>query len=179
MLRQIRWVLVFLPVGAVLAAIGGGFSLANPTFISGSGLILGMVFVLLGLALKSAELSPVPIQTPETAELEALRSQATPTQVQILQDVTRYQYGHSVHLEPALERLGITSEENEHPRLVGIREAVVNQAYGLVLEFWSPDFSIEQWQEKEDLMTRFFGPGVQVQTKAVSQEKVELAIVTA
>jgi Protein of unknown function (DUF2854) len=175
MLRQIRWVLVFLPVGVILAAIGGGFSLANPTFVSGSGLILGIVFVLLGLALKSAELSPVPMQA--STEVEAVRSQATATQIQILKDVTRYQYGPSVHLEPALERLGIVSEEGEHPKLIGIRETMVENAYGLILIFWSPDFTIEQWQAKEDQMTRFFGPGVQVQSKALENSRVELAIV--
>jgi hypothetical protein len=112
--------------------------------------------------------------------VDAVRSKATETQKQIILDVTRYQYGMSVHLEPVLEKLGLESEEdNEHPTLLSLEEAAIDDNYALILTFGSLEIPNEVWQAKEEQMTKFFGPGVKVTTKeVVKNKKFEVTIVT-
>lgn len=63
--------------------------------------------------------------------------------------------------------------------LAGIREVVTEGAYTLVLEFDSPMISTDTWQQKQDKMTTFFGPGVRVQVQPLEDDRVEIAIITA
>jgi hypothetical protein len=132
-----------------------------------------------GLGLKGTELPPVPIVVP-APEVDAVRNKATETQTQIILDVTRYQYGMSVHLEPVLEKLGLESEEDkEHPTLLSLEEAAIGDNYALVLTFGSLEIPNEVWQAKEEQMTKFFGPGVKVTTKeVVKNKKFAVTIVT-
>jgi hypothetical protein len=180
MLRQIRWAVLLLSVGSVLGFVGGCYYLHEPVLWSAATLLTGVPLALLGLALKSAELAPVAIVAPSTSSVEALRAQATPTQTQIWQEVTRYQYGNAVHLETALEKLGLSDEESdEHPVLLSIQEADIDGHYGIILEFGSLEIPAEVWQAKEDQMTKFFGPNVQVTTAAISSKKVAVTIAAA
>jgi hypothetical protein len=176
MLRQVRWAVLFLSVGCVLGFYGGCYYLYSPTVPATIATIIGVPMALVGLALKGAELAPAPFTS--DPEADAVRSQATPTQLQIIQDVTRYQYGSSVHLEPALEKIGLADEEtDEHPGLLSLREAAIDGAYALVLEFRRLDIPAEVWQEKEAKMTTFFGPKVKVNVQPVGKKRMEVAIV--
>jgi Protein of unknown function (DUF2854) len=177
MLLQIRWAVLLLSVGCVFAFVGGCYYLHEPVLWSAVMLLLGVPMALVGLALKSTELAPVRIAATPTATIDALRAQATPTQIQILKEVSRYQYGTSVHLETALEKLGLSDPEtDEHPVLLSIQEADVAGAYALVLEFGSLTIPVEVWQEKAAKMTQFFGPNVNVTTQAISAKKVAVTI---
>jgi Protein of unknown function (DUF2854) len=180
MLRQIRWAVLFLSVGCVLGFVGGCYYLHEASYPSAIATLIGVPMALGGLALKGSELAPVAITAIASPDVIKLRSQATPTQVQILEDATRYQYGASVHLETAMEKIGLEStESDDHPVLVGIREANINDAYGLVLEFNPIDIPFEIWQDKEDKMMRFFGPNVAVKATQISPKRVEVEIVKA
>ncbi len=171
LLRKIRWSVLFLSIGCVLSFVGGCYALKTTTLPSTVALLVGVPMSIVGLGLKGAELAPVAIVEP-TSEVEAVRSKATVTQSQIILDVTRYQYGMSVHLEPALEKLGLESEEdNQHPTLLSLQEAAIEGAYALVLTFGSLDIPYEIWHGKEEQMTKFFGPGVQVTTAEVTKDK--------
>ena len=65
-----------------------------------------------GLALKAAELEPVPYTQTTSPEVLKLREeQATATQNQVRQDVTRYRYGQEAHLDIALEKTRPQSSE--------------------------------------------------------------------
>jgi hypothetical protein len=170
-LRKIRWSVLFLSIGCVLSFVGGCYALKSTTLPSTAALLVGVPMSLVGLGLKGAELAPIVIAEP-TPEVEAVRTKATATQNQLLLEVTRYQYGISVHLEPALEKLGLESEEdNQHPTLLSVEEAAIDDAYALVLTFGSLEIPYDVWQGKEEKMTKFFGPGVKVTTAEVAKNK--------
>jgi Protein of unknown function (DUF2854) len=181
-LQKIRWAVLLLSVGSVLGFFGGCFYLHEASVPSAIATLLGVPMALLGLALKGSELAPVPIAFTATppATIAALRTKkATPAQTQILTDVTRYQYGSSVHLETALEKLGIASPEtDEHPALLSIREAAIDDSYALILEFTAlDDVSLDDWQRQEAKMAKFFGPNVKVTIDAPTPKTIEVAIV--
>ena len=54
----------------------------------------------------------------------------------------------------------------------------VNGAYALILEFESPLISIDAWRQKQEKMTRYFGPGVKVEVTQIGSDKIELALIT-
>ncbi|HEY9847442.1 MAG TPA: DUF2854 domain-containing protein, partial [Candidatus Caenarcaniphilales bacterium] len=140
------------------------------------GFFYGIPILLGGLALKAAELKPVPVTQTASTEVLALRQeQATATQNQIRQDVTRYRYGQRAHLDTSLERLGLSPTDEERPNLIGLREAEVENSYTLILEFDSPLIAFEDWQQKQEKLEKFFGPGVRAVLTQTSEDGVELA----
>ncbi|NEP76333.1 DUF2854 domain-containing protein [Okeania sp. SIO2G5] len=127
------------------------------------GFFYGIPILLGGMALKAAELKPVPIEPPTPDDIVALREkQATDTLNQVRKDVCRYRYGQSAHLDTALEFLGLSPTDEERPELSQLREENRNGAYTLVLVFYSPLIKMETWQKKQPKMETFFGPGVSV-----------------
>jgi hypothetical protein len=165
-------------VGSVLALLGlWAYTTGNAT-LNLAGFFYGIPLLLIGLALKAAELQPVPYSQPPSAQAEALREQqATPTQLQIRKDVRRHRYGQYVHLEPALKALNLILSNDERPALVGMREEAREGCYALVLEFDSPTVAFSKWQDKQDKMTRFFGPRVAVDLSQPQEGRVELVII--
>ncbi len=176
MLRQISLGSLFLVLGVVLSALGlFAYATGNPT-LNLVGFFYGVPILLGGAALKSAEVKPSKILQPASSQLLKLReAQATPTQNQLRQDVTRFRYGISAHLDEALEKLGMSPTDEERPVLTGICEEVFQSegqpdAYSLVLRFQSPLISWETWQAKQEKIGRFFGPGV---IAVVSQSEIQ------
>jgi hypothetical protein len=109
----------------------------------------------------------------------ALREQqATPTQNQVRSDVTRYRYGQEAHLDEVLERLGLSPTDEQRPELVAVREASIDGAYALVLEFDSPFIALSTWLEKQDKIEKFFGPNIRAEMTEPQEKKVELALIT-
>jgi hypothetical protein len=47
----------------------------------------------------------------------------------------------------------------------------------LILEFDSPLITLEQWQQKQEKMESFFGPGVHVQVTQPVEDEIELALI--
>ncbi len=132
-----------------------------------------------GLALKASEIKPIPFSQPTSPEILQLRQQqATVTQTKLRKDVTRYRYGQEVHLDEALEKLGLSPTDEERPTLVAIRETAVDSAYCLTLEFESPLLPLEKWLAKQEKIERYFGPGIRAEIKQVDEEKIDLALIT-
>lgn len=180
MFRQISLATLGLVVGSILTIVGLAAYFANYATLNLAGFFYGLPLVLGGLALKAAELQPVPFTVPTSAELLALREQqATPTQNQVRQDVTRYRYGQSAHLDDALKRLGLAPSDEQRPTLEGLREITVDGAYALVLEFYSPFISLETWQQKQEKIATFFGPGLRVQVTQLPENRIDLALIAA
>lgn len=178
MLRQISLGTVGLVVGSILSVIGLAAYVGENATLNLVGFFYGIPLLLGGLALKSAELKPVPYSQPVSPEVVTLREQqATATQNQIRKDVTRYRYGQEAHLDSSLEYLGLRPTDEERPVLSGIREEVIDGAYALVLEFESPLISFETWQKKQEKLDRFFGPGVEVTLSQPAEEEVEVALI--
>ncbi|NJM46827.1 MAG: DUF2854 domain-containing protein [Alkalinema sp. RU_4_3] len=148
-LREFRLAVLLLALGSVFSLVGGSYYLKTPAVWSAIVVIIGVPLFVVGLALQGAELKPAPNTTEESPELEKARSQATETQIQIIKDTTRYQYGLTAHLEPALEKLGLESEEDgTHPKLLNLKETLIDGAYALLLTFGSLDITYETWKEK-------------------------------
>jgi Protein of unknown function (DUF2854) len=161
MFGQIPLSLVLINVGGLLALVGFfSYAIDNPTF-NLIGFFYGVPLLLGGLALKSAELEPVPFTQVTPANLVKLREeQATPTLNQIRKDVTRYRYGQEAHLDLALEKLGLAPSDDDRPVLKGLQESEIDGAYALTLKFYSPFMALDVWEEKREKIARFFGPGI-------------------
>jgi hypothetical protein len=180
MLRQISLGTVGLVVGSILAVTGLAAYIGDNPTLNLVGFFYGIPLLLGGLALKSAELLPVPYSRPTEPEVLALREQqATETQNQIRKDVTRYRYGQEAHLDSSLQFLGLSPTDEERPVLVGLREEAINGAYALILEFDSPLIPFETWQKKQEKLDRFFGGGVQVKLAQPEEEQVEVTVISA
>jgi hypothetical protein len=180
MLRQISLGTLGLTVGSILTIVGFIAYAANNATLNLVGFFYGFPLLLGGLALKANEMKPVPFSQTTTPSVLLLRKQqATVTQNKIRKDITRYCYGQEAHLDMALSYLNLSPTDEERPIVTGLRETEVNGAYTLILEFDSPDIPINDWQEKHEKMTKYFGPGVEVKITQPSENQIELALITA
>lgn len=165
-------------VGGTLAIVGFiAYGAGNAT-LNLAGFFYGIPVFLGGLALKAAELKPTPYTKETSPEVAKLREEkGTPTQHQILRDVTRYRYGEQVHLQESLERLGLSPTDEERPVLSGLREEEIDGAYALILEFESSLIPWERWLEQKDKIERFFGPNISAKLHQPQSDWVEVALV--
>ncbi len=166
-------------VGGILTIVGFvAYATDNPT-LNLAGFFYGIPVLLGGLALKASELKPVPFSTPSTPEIINLREQqATSTQKQIIKDVTRYRYGQEAHLDESLARIGLSPTDDERPVLTGLKEKIIDGQYALILEFDSPLISWETWQEKQEKLTKFFGPGIKAEVSKNEEDIIDLSLIT-
>ena len=178
MLRQISLGTLGIRIGGVLFFTGFVAYFVHNATLNLVGFFYGFPLLLGGLALKIAELKPVPVTQSTTPQVLALRQQqATATQNQIRQDVTRYRYGQEAHLDTSLSHLGLSPTDEERPIIKGLRETEVEGAYALILEFDSPLVPLEVWQQKQQKMTSFFSPGVQVEVTQPAEDEIEVALI--
>lgn len=178
MFRKIPLALVGLTVGGILTVIGIVAYGLNYATLNLAGLFYGVPILLGGLALKAAELKPIPYSKETTPEIVALREeQATSTQNQLRQDVTRYRYGQEAHLDEALERVGLSPADDQRPELVALYETSRDGAYTLVLEFYSPFVSLETWQQQQERITKFFGPDIKAEVSQLQEDCIDLALI--
>lgn len=180
MLRQISFGTLGLVVGGILSVVGFAAYFAQNATLNLIGFFYGIPLLLGGLALRVAELKPVPYTTPTSPEILALREQqATATQNQIRKDVTRFRYGQEAHLDSSLKYLGLSPSDDDRPTLTGIHEEERGGAYALVLEFESPVIPITTWQEKREKIERFFGPGLRVEVSQPAEDEISVALIAA
>ncbi|MDZ7956803.1 MAG: DUF2854 domain-containing protein [Aulosira sp. DedQUE10] len=179
MLRQISLGTIGLTVGAILTIVGFVAYAADNATLNLVGFFYGFPLLLGGLALKANELKPIAFSQNTTPEVLRLREeQATVTQNKIRKDITRYCYGQNAHLDRALSYLSLGKTDEEIPIVTGLREKEINGAYALILEFDSPLLPIDVWQQKQEKMTKYFGPEVEVQITQPDENQIELALIT-
>jgi hypothetical protein len=179
MFGQIPLSLILINVGGLLALVGFfAYAIQDPTF-NLIGFFYGIPLLLGGLALKSAELEPVPFTEITPANLIKLRDrQATSTLNQLRKDVTRFRYGQEAHLDIALEKLGLAPSDDDRPILKGLHETEIDGNYALILDFYSPFFKIDIWQEKQEKIAKFFGPGIRVTIEPTTdREEISIALI--
>lgn len=183
-LNKISLASVGLYVGGILFAVGFvAYAKGNST-LNLVGFFYGFPILLGGFAFKSSEVTPIPVIIPESAPVLAARKLSeTPTQKQLRKDVTRYRYGIKAHLDEILEKLGMSPTDEERPLLIGIYEELsqaedTKDAYSLVLRFRSPLISFEFWQEKQEKLTRFFGPGIVAVVSELENKEVDLRLIS-
>ncbi|WP_250122380.1 DUF2854 domain-containing protein [Chroococcidiopsis sp. CCMEE 29] len=178
MLRQTSFGTLGLILGGVLTVVGFTAYFGGNATLNLVGFFYGIPLFLGGLALKAAELKPVPVSQPTTAETLALRQQqATATQNQIRRDITRYRYAQKAHLDSSLSHLSLSPTDEERPVIKGLRETEIEGAYALILEFDSPLIPLEVWQQKQEKMENFFGPGVEIKVTQPNEDEIELALI--
>lgn len=178
MLRKISLGTVGLTIGGILTIIGFVAYADNNATLNLVGFFYGIPLLLGGLALKANELKPVPFsQTTSPSALILRQQQATDTQNKILKDITRYCYGQDAHLDTTLSFLGLSPSDQERPTVTSLRETEVNGSYALILEFDSPLIPIDVWQKKQEKMTNYFGPGLEVEITQPCENTIELALI--
>ncbi len=178
MLRKIPLAAVGLTLGSILTLVGFYAYAVGMNTLNLAGFFYGIPLLLGGLALKAAELKPVPYRVQTSPELKALREQqATPTQNQLIKDVTRYRYGQEAHLDESLAKIGLSPTDEERPELMAIEETATDGAYTLIMEFYSPFFTLEQWQEKQEKIEKFFGPDIKVNITQPEESQIDLALI--
>lgn len=178
MFRKLPLGMLLLTAGGIVTVIGTVGYLLNYAALNMVGFFYGIPLFLGGIALKITELEPVPFMTQTPPEVLALREkQATKTQTQILDDVTRYRYGQKAHFDSALSYLGLSPIEKQRPELIAVREESTDGAYTLVLLFDSSYLSFDVWTQKQEKMTNFFGPGVKVKLAQPEEDEVEVFII--
>lgn len=179
MLRQISLGTLGLTIGSILTIVGFIAYAANNATLNLVGFFYGFPLLLGGLALKANELKPIPFTQATTPQVLSLRQQqATVTQNKIRKDITRYCYGQDSHFDAALTYLGLSPSDEDRPTVTGLREEETNGAYTLILEFDSPFIPINVWQEKQEKMTSYFGPGVEIKITQPDENQIELALIT-
>ncbi len=178
MLGKISLSSVGLVIGGILTVVGLAAYFADYATLNLAGFFYGIPLLLGGLALKSAELKPVPFSQPTSEKVLALRQKmATEIQNQIRKDVTRYRYGQDAHLDDSLQRFGLSPNDKERPVLASLREVEIDGNYTLVLEFESPKFPLETWQEKREKIEKFFGPGLRVEITQPEKDRIDVALI--
>jgi hypothetical protein len=178
MFRKFSLASLLLTLGGILTSVGFIAYVTGKAALNIGGWFYGIPLLLGGLALKSSELKPVPYTQSTPPEIVALREkQATPTQNQVRQDVTRYRFGQEAHLDESLQRLGLSPSDAERPVLVGLRETAINDFYTLILEFESRFVALEKWQEKQEKIEKFFGPGLRAQVTQPNEDRIDVALI--
>lgn len=132
-----------------------------------------------GLALKYAELPPVPVES--TAQADSVREEkGTKIQKKIFSDATRFTYGDA-HMEEPLKALKLAPRGMGPPILKSIRQGVSETGgYELGLTFFAPNTPYRVWKDRAPRYARFFGPNVRAQLRKVNvaERLVELSLIS-
>ncbi|XP_058778893.1 uncharacterized protein LOC131652919 [Vicia villosa] len=166
-ITKISFGTIGLSLGVSLLSYGFGayFNILPGSEWSAIMLTYGFPLAIIGMALKYAELKPVPCLT----NSDAFRLQekcATPILKQVKSDVTRFRYGDEQHLEEALKRIFQYGQGGGIPRrsapvLQLIREEVTQDGkYSLVLVFEAKTLTLSDFEKRQAKFTSFFGPGI-------------------
>ncbi|XVE77424.1 hypothetical protein DITRI_Ditri13aG0061400 [Diplodiscus trichospermus] len=158
---------VGLGVGISLLSYGFGayFNILPGSEWSAIMLTYGFPLAIIGMALKYAELKPVPCLTYSDAQM-LRETAATSILKQVRNDVTRYRYGDEQHLDEALKRIFQYGQGGGIPRrsapiLQMIREEVTEDGkYCLVLVFEAKALQLSDFEQRQAKFASFFGPGI-------------------
>ncbi len=164
--------------GAVLSVIGSIAYVTDSPNISLAGVFYGVPILLGGLALKSSELPPAERLTP-AAQLRDLRQLPENEPLRkLLADVTRWRYGQKAHLESSLEALKLWDEDSP-PQLLAVEELEASGGYGLRLTIECQGVPFERWQDRQDRLGRFFGPGLAADLQQAGPGRLTLSLLPA
>ncbi|XP_025821506.1 uncharacterized protein LOC112897430 isoform X1 [Panicum hallii] len=185
-LAKVSFGVIGLGVGISLLSYGFGsyFNLLPGSEWSALLLTYGFPLTIIGMALKYAELKPVPCIT--YAEALALREKcATPILKQVRSDVTRFRYGDEQHLDEALQRifqygLGGGIPRRNAPILQKIQEEVTEDGkYSLVLVFEAKALELSDFEKRQQAkFTSFFGPGIKAEIGNGGDDLYEVRLIS-
>ncbi|KAK3121548.1 hypothetical protein QOZ80_8BG0656000 [Eleusine coracana subsp. coracana] len=184
-LAKVSFGVIGLGVGISLLGYGFGsyFNLLPGSEWSALLLTYGFPLTIIGMALKYAELKPVPCITYSDA-LSLREKCATPILKQVRSDVTRFRYGDEQHLDEALQRifqygLGSGIPRRSAPILQKIREEVTEDGkYSLVLEFEAKTLELSDFEKRQAKFTSFFGPGIKAEIAKGGDDIYEVRLIS-
>ncbi|XP_078431236.1 acclimation of photosynthesis to environment [Wolffia australiana] len=184
-LAKVSFGSIGLVLGSALLSYGFGayFTVFPGSEWSALMLTYGFPLAIIGMALKYAELKPVPCITYSDAQ-QLRESCATPILKQVRSDVIRFRYGDEQHLEEALKRifqygLGGGIPRRSAPTLKSIREEVTEDGkYSLVLVFEAKALQLSDFEQRQAKFTSFFGPGVTAQIEKGEENIYEVRLVS-
>ncbi|KAL6994085.1 hypothetical protein U1Q18_012190 [Sarracenia purpurea var. burkii] len=184
-LAKVSFGVIGLGIGLTLLSYGFGayFNLLPGSEWSALMLTYGFPLAIIGMALKYAELKPVPCLTYSDAQI--LREIcATPILKQVRNDVIRYRYGDEQHLDEALKRIfqygqgGGVSRRNA-PVLQMIREEVTEDGkYCLVLVFEAKALQLSDFEQRQAKFASFFGPGITAEVGKGEKNLYEIRLIS-
>ncbi len=151
--------------GATLTVIGSIAYATDSPNLSLAGVFYGIPILLGGLALKSSELPPAERLSPPQRFRELRQQDTSEPLRKLLADVTRWRYGQKAHLESSLEALKLWDDDTP-PQLLSVEEFAAPGGYGLRLRFTCGAIPYARWEERQERLGRFFGPGLQASLSA-------------
>lgn len=167
---------LFLGIAITAYSFSSYFGSNGTSSASSLGFVYGVPILLIGCALKYAELQPIAVTS--TPDARAAREEkATEVQRKIYSDITRHRYGDEAHLQAALAALGLIPRGEPCPELRSGEESVTKDGeYCIRLTFYSVATPWKEWSGKIDKYERFFGPGVVADVEKVDSEKRLVAL---
>ncbi|WP_287130351.1 DUF2854 domain-containing protein [Candidatus Cyanaurora vandensis] len=161
--------------------VGSYFFISDPDLQANLGLF-GITYISFiwpaYFVLRITERRPIPTTTAPPADIEALRTQRTTIQKEILRDINKYVYLKETHMQDQLHALGLgVKSDTELPKLIGYHETDQDGRYALVLQFDSHHVPLAKWQKRQAKLDTFFGKDVTTAVTTVAPERVELALI--
>uniref|UniRef100_A0A7S2TQJ2 Uncharacterized protein n=1 Tax=Lotharella oceanica TaxID=641309 RepID=A0A7S2TQJ2_9EUKA len=162
----------------ILAASFSTFLKGDASGGSGIGFVYGVPIMLIGFALKYAELQPVPLVTDLDAS-SLFEAKASENLKKMKQDVTRHRYGDEAHMDTALKALGLWVAGKAPPKLMRIKEQVDSGELLFTMYFESPGTPVEMWTDPlmKIKLEKFFGPGVTASVEPLDEEGKDILAV--
>lgn len=184
-LAKVSFGVIGLGLGITLLSYGFGayFNILPGSEWSAIMLTYGFPLAIIGMALKYAELKPVPCLTYSDAQ-KLRETSATPILKQVRNDVIRYRYGDEQHLEEALKRifqygLGGGIPRRSAPTLQMIREEVTEDGkYCLVLVFEAKALQLSDFEKRQAKFASFFGPGITAEVAKGENDLYEVRLIS-
>ncbi|KAL3525439.1 hypothetical protein ACH5RR_013811 [Cinchona calisaya] len=184
-LAKVSFGVIGLGVGITLLSYGFGayFNILPGSEWSAILLTYGFPLAIIGMALKYAELKPVPCLTHSDAQ-KLRENCATPILKQVRNDVTRYRYGDEQHLDEALKRIFQYGQGGGIPRrsapvLQMIREEVTEDGkYCLLLVFEAKALQLSDFEQRQAKFASFFGPGITAEVVKGDKDLYEVRLIS-
>ncbi|XP_010528457.1 PREDICTED: uncharacterized protein LOC104805550 [Tarenaya hassleriana] len=185
-IAKVSFGVIGLGLGVSLLSYGFGayFNILPGSEWSALMLTYGFPLAIIGMALKYAELKPVPCLSYSDA-VKLRERYATSILKQVRSDVTRYRYGDEQHLDEALKRifqygLGGGIPRRNAPILQMIKEEVTPDGkYCLVLIFEAKALKLSDFEQRQAKFASFFGPDIAAEVgKGESEGLYEVRLIS-